>query len=191
MGGHVRARRLPSPRPRMHSVRVSSAGSHDRAFVSAGRPWLTRLVALCAFVSTWLAAGTAFAAESSVLHLVSSGAAPAMSPRGDEPVRARVDDAAPLCDMRCATTFAPAPQFQDTEVALATFDDDDDASTIDIARLVQGQSSELGASHDDPCNLAPPRVDPAPPEGALVQLPRVAGRPRPAAASSLERPPRT
>lgn len=181
----------------MHSVRVSSASPHSRALVAPGNsPWVARLVALAALLVTWLGAGNASAGEvssgvsSGMARLASSASAPPMSPRGEEPSRSRVDSFAPLCDIRCATTFAPAPQFQDSEVALAVSDDEDDDSAMDVARMLPGSGHESQVSQDDPCTLAPPRVRPAPPGAERCPVPVVASKARAGVTSSLERPPR-
>jgi len=174
----------------MHSVRVSLARSHALALVAAGNsPWVARLVALAAFVAVWLGAGRASAAEVSLVSGVSSAAAPPMSPRGPEPTIARVDGVAPLCDIRCATTFAPAPQYQDSEVTLAVTDADDDGA-LEAARMVPGGSHESQVSQGDPCILALPGASAAPAGAELSKIPVVAAVIRPGVVVSLERPPR-
>lgn len=192
----------------MHNVRVSEGQGHRSVALEAdpsavpvgGRAWISRLVFLATLVVVWWGAAPAFAASpasSEVSHvslvlLVSSAAVPAMSLRPEEAKRAvdARESRAPLCDIRCATTFAPAPQFQDEEVSLAVSEDDDDSVAIDLVRMVPGGSPQADAPHDDPCTLAPPRVSPAPPEAMLAPIASSTFRGPRGVLGSVERPPR-
>jgi hypothetical protein len=185
----------------MHNVRVSEGQGHRSIALHAdpiavrmgGRAWISRLVFLATLVVVWLGARPAFAASSAAsgVSLVSSASVPAMSLRPEEAKRADARESrAPLCDIRCATTFAPAPQFQDEEVSLAVSEDDDDGVAVDLVRMVPGGSPQADAPHDDPCILAPPRVSPAPPEAMLAAIASSTSRGPRGILGSVERPPR-
>ena len=201
--GNVLVDGLPDPPLRMHSVRVSEGRGHrsiardaDPFVVSMGRRgrrvWISRFLFLLTVVVAWCGVRPAFAASSasSVAALVSSAAVPAMSLRPEEAKRDARESRAPLCDMRCATTFAPAPQFQDEEVALAVSDEDDDSPSVDLVRVVPGGSPQADASHGDPCTLAPPRVSPAPPEAMLAPIAASHAHGPRGVPGTVERPPR-
>jgi hypothetical protein len=190
------------PPPGCTVSRVSEGQGHRSIALEADpyavplgrRVWISRLFFLATLVMAWWGARPAFAASSasSVASLVSSAAIPAMSLRPEEAKRAADarESRAPLCDIRCATTFAPAPQFQDEEVSLAVSDDDDDTLAIDLVRMLPGGSPQVDAPHDDPCTLAPPRVSPVPPEAMLAPIASSISHGPRGVLSSVERPPR-
>jgi hypothetical protein len=165
----------------MHSVRVMPR-------------WQSRLLFVATLLAAWVVAAPAWAGElSTVLPTVSSAAAPPMSVRAhEEPALYRGPEAlAPQCDIRCATTFAPAPQFQDEEVTLVVYDDpSDDPPGLDSARLSSNDSPPQPATHDDPCTVGPEPVRPAPPSERLVAIEERFERGPRGVRSSLERPPR-
>ena len=165
----------------MHTVRVTPR-------------WQSCLLFVATVLSAWVVAVPAWAGElSTVLPAVSSATAPPMSVRPhEEPSRYRGPEAlAPQCDIRCATTFAPAPQFQDEEVTLAVYDDpSDDSPGLDSARVSSNESRPQPASQEDPCTVGPEPVRPAPPSEDLVAIEERLERGPHGVRSSLERPPR-
>lgn len=169
----------------MHSVRVTPR-------------WQRCLLFVATVLAAWVVAVPAWASELSTAfpeasRAVSSAAAPPMSVRPhEEPKLFRGPEAlAPQCDIRCATTFAPAPQFQDEEVTLAVYDDpSDDAPGLDSARLSSNDSPPQPATQDDPCTVGPEPVRPAPPSERLVAIEERFERGPRGVRSSLERPPR-
>lgn len=158
----------------------------------ARRVWIARLVFATTLALTWCFSSQAFATEMTVSKVVSSASMPAMSVRVDEPAHHDVrNDRAPLCDIRCATTFAPAPQFQDEEVSLAIGDDaDDESPALDAVRALPGESASLDVSHAEPCTLAPPSVGAAPASALFAPIAAEASRGPNGVVSSVERPPR-
>lgn len=150
---------------------------------------LMRVLGVCAALASWLVAAPAFAAEASVVRLVSSAAVAPMSPRGEEPTHVAAETRAPLCDMRCATTFANAPALHDEELALAA-GEDDDGPALDIAKLVPRGAIESVASVTEACMPAPPRVAPAPPSALFVPIAAEVRSGSAGVHTSVERPPR-
>ncbi len=99
---------------------------------------------------------------------------------------------APLCDMRGATTFAPAPQLQQLQVSIDLGLEKDDCDPLKLLRMVSkdrpGQSWEAPAADPVAASHPAPRFTPG---SALVHyaeppmLPPSSG-----VRASIERPPR-
>jgi len=106
----------------------------------------------------WVVAGPAYARTLAQLarpvsalpagELSSSALAPPMSLRHDEAPAPAAMARAPLCDLRCATTFAPAPQLQDEEVSLSLAADDDAPHPADTNRAQRRIGKHADADAD-------------------------------------------
>ncbi len=176
----------------MHSVSVRVPRTAPR--------WLSRVLFTATLLVAWVVAGPAYARTLAQLsrpaslpstELSSSALAPPMSLRHDEGPAAAASARAPLCDLRCATTFAPAPQLQDEEVSLSLAADDDTSALLDAARMVPaGDEPAAAAAHDDACLASSPSVLPARPEGWLARAFDAGGRGPLGVRHSVERPPR-
>jgi hypothetical protein len=181
------------------------------------------LVTLATFVAMWLVAPAAFASTSSLasavdasmdgMSLALSFASPAsplaseapapsrdaarasQSPTSPPPPPANVRNAAPLCDARGATMFAPPPQLQDTEQSLDSdcpTDDDAfglgrDGHQVEHPRA-PARANEAG-SQEPPLGCAWPPIGRG--EGVRVPAPEDADVWRlPGHRTPLDRPPR-
>ena len=184
----------------MHIVGVTSPGhisTNATRLAIAGRGtgarrgWVSRLLFLTTLVIAWGSFGrVAFARELSSAAAVSSGNAPAMSLRTEESRPRRPDAGAPLCDIRCATTFAPAPQVQDEEVFFSVDEEDEQSTALDTYRLVSGRNQQAAGPVEDFCVLTATQVSAAPPGGLLARVGSGrTHRPR-GVRGSVERPPR-
>lgn len=176
----------------MHSVPVRVSRTAPR--------WLSRVLFTATLLVAWVVAGPAYARTLAQLarpvsalpagELSSSALAPPMSLRHEEAPAPAAMARAPLCDLRCATTFAPAPQLQDEEVSLSLADDDD-APQLDAARMVPGGDAPTAdAAHDDACLLTAQSVLPARPAGWLSRAFDAAATGPHGVRAGVERPPR-
>lgn len=179
----------------MHNVCVRVSRTAPR--------WLSRVLFLATLLIAWVVAGPAYArtlaqlalpvseAPSGERELSSSAFTPPMSLRRDPARASAASSRAPLCDLRCATTFAPAPQFQDEEVSLALNDDAPDAAQLDAARMVPaGQEPIATSSQPDPCLLGAQSVLPATPTGLLARACVASTRGPRGVRTAVDRPPR-
>ncbi len=165
------------------------------------------LMALAAFVAVWLVAPRAFASDAaSLASFALSFSAEASTPAPETttpyssteappPPPANPRNAAPVCDPRGATMFAPPPQLQDSEQSLEVTTD---CAADGWSAHLSGRQVERGRGPQgqaDPISQEPTIASAALPigcgEGVRVPAPEAdRERLRPGHRTLLDRPPR-